>query len=169
MGSLLRAVARGLMLLRGKTLEVLLFNAAHPDYPDDRPDLQFLGYWKSLDRRRTRDPDPHPSQFVDETWSLHERSAVVAYLRGGQVLYTWIGSSTCRFCGLRPNGRLCLTDGVYGWPEGLAHAVECHGVRPPEAFVAHALKMRQQQQPAEARPPPGGGCELQGASHPDGR
>jgi hypothetical protein len=32
-----------------------------------------------------------------------------------------------------------LSDGRFLWPEGLAHYVECHGVRPPHEFVAHAL------------------------------
>ncbi len=34
-------------------------------------------------------------------------------------------------------GSMCLTDGTYGWPQGFAHYVEAHGVRPPEEFVRH--------------------------------
>ncbi|HEY1188039.1 MAG TPA: hypothetical protein VGE74_10300 [Gemmata sp.] len=29
-----------------------------------------------------------------------------------------------------------LTDGVWMWPEGLAHYVECHAVRLPDEFVS---------------------------------
>jgi len=30
-------------------------------------------------------------------------------------------------------------DGVWFWPEGLAHYVQCHDVRLPDEFVQHAL------------------------------
>lgn len=113
----------------------------HPDYPDQHTELRYLGFWRSMDRRRTRDPFPDPLEFVDPEWSTFERAMTAEYLRtGGRVLYTWLGSSTCRVCGLRPNGTTCLTDGVYCWPEGLAHAVEEHGVRPPAEFVDHAIR-----------------------------
>lgn len=114
--------------------------STHPDYPE-RTDtgLLFMGYWRSMDRRRKRDPDLYPLDLVDPTWDLTIRSRVVEHLRAGSVWHTWVGSSTCRFCGKRPNGNTCLTDGVFVWPEGLAHTVECHGVRLPELFVAHVL------------------------------
>jgi hypothetical protein len=38
-----------------------------------------------------------------------------------------------------PTGRLDLSDGVWLWPEGLAHYVEAHGVRLPDEFVAYAV------------------------------
>lgn len=37
-------------------------------------------------------------------------------------------------------GRGELTDGVYMWPEGLAHYLEKHNVRLPQEFVEHVLK-----------------------------
>jgi hypothetical protein len=36
-------------------------------------------------------------------------------------------------------GRAELTDGVYVWPEGLAHYLEKHNVRLPKEFVQHVL------------------------------
>lgn len=36
-------------------------------------------------------------------------------------------------------GCCTLTDGVYVWPEGFAHYVESHHVRPPAAFVRRAV------------------------------
>ena len=36
-------------------------------------------------------------------------------------------------------GCCTLTDGTYVWPEGLAHYVSEHAVRPPEDFIKHAL------------------------------
>lgn len=37
-------------------------------------------------------------------------------------------------------GCTTLTDGKYVWPEGLAHYISEHAVRPPEDFVKHSLK-----------------------------
>lgn len=113
----------------------------HPDYDTNSqyPNLRYLGYWKTRDKRYTRDPRPNPQDFVDLTWGPSHREAVVAYLQSGTLLYFWIGSSTCRFCKLRPNGKLCLTDGTFGWPEGLAHYVQEHGLRPPQEFIEHVL------------------------------
>lgn len=48
------------------------------------------------------------------------------------------GFSLCRICGCR-NGGTELTDGVYVWPDGLAHYVTEHDVRLPDVFVQHVL------------------------------
>jgi len=44
-------------------------------------------------------------------------------------------------CG-RHNGSAELADGTYCWPEGLAHYLEAHQVRPPEEFVEHVVSGR---------------------------
>ena len=33
-----------------------------------------------------------------------------------------------------------FTDGVYIWPEGLAHYLDAHAVRLPQQFVNHAME-----------------------------
>ena len=56
----------------------------------------------------------------------------------------WMGCSSCRFsCGVTEDRMGCrdLTDGVWAWPEGLAHYVEKHGVMLPESFFAHVEKI----------------------------
>ena len=86
---------------------------------------------------------PDPQNFVDTFWDAKEREAVVQYLRMGSVGTRWMGYSYCRFnCGISDAemGDGTMTDGTYVWPEGFAHYVEKHGVRPPEEFVAHALR-----------------------------
>ena len=40
-------------------------------------------------------------------------------------------------------GSECQTDGVFIWPEGFAHYLEAHAVRPPEEFVRHVLERAQ--------------------------
>lgn len=98
-----------------------------------------VGFW--------RDPrEPHTFQFpdpqdaVDPEWDPVERAAVIAYLRAGRHDIPFSGHSWCRFkCGI-PNadmGAWDLTDDVYTWPEGFAHYLEKHDVKPPDAFLAH--------------------------------
>lgn len=96
--------------------------------------LRLIGYWRS-----DRDPQyPHPSAFVDPNWDEDERAFVVHYLRRGMTARAYMGYSPCRMCDKQNNGSLQVTDGVYTWPEGLAHYVIDHAVRLPQAFVEHA-------------------------------
>lgn len=96
--------------------------------------LEVLGWWF--------DPAapsllPRPQRLV-APWPAPDRELVLRHLRAGTVLVTYPEPSFCRFdCGETAMGRTDLTDGTYVWPEGLAHYVERHDVRLPEAFVAH--------------------------------
>ena len=95
---------------------------------------RLIGYWRS----ETDDRWPDPTDFVDSSWAGDDRELVIEHLRGGKYIRAYKGCSRCRFCGVN-NGALELTDGVYLWPEGLAHYVEDHGVRLPSEFVEHVL------------------------------
>jgi hypothetical protein len=44
-----------------------------------------------------------------------------------------------------------MTDGVYCWPEGLAHYVKEHDVRLPDEFVTHVARAPK---PLNGAPPP---------------
>jgi hypothetical protein len=103
---------------------------------------QFIGYWvRPSDRPSDREDLPDPHMYVDLDWDPAERAAVVAHLRTSREWETWRGDSWCRFgCGQTDMGYRCLTDGTYVWPEGFAHYVETHGVRPPPEFVTHVLR-----------------------------
>jgi hypothetical protein len=98
--------------------------------------LTLIGYWAG----EGLDEWPDPRSFVDLTWDALERSIVVDYLKRGFVARACMGMSPCRFCG-KLNGSLELTDGVFVWPEGFAHYLEEHGVRPPDSFVDHVNRM----------------------------
>jgi hypothetical protein len=128
-------------------------------------DLRAIGYWRGPEDPFL----PDARAFVDPSWDANERDAVIAYLRKGEVAVGWCGSSLCRFdCAVDPSspavvdlktavpdadvGRLArvvfskenmglndLTDGTFIWPEGFAHYLEKHAVRPPEEFVKHVL------------------------------
>lgn len=94
-----------------------------------------IGYWYSKYQ-----PDlPHPQDFVQEDWDHNVRDMVIRYLESGKVLYQWRGYSGCRFC-QESNGTKCLTDGTYVWPEGFAHYLLEHGVKPPRGFIYHIIE-----------------------------
>jgi hypothetical protein len=94
--------------------------------------LKLIGYWRSpVDRRW-----PHPRWLVG-AWEPTLRTQIVDYLRGGRTWKRYRGWSYCRF-GCGKNGGIEQTDGVYAWPDGLAHYVEAHSVKLPAAFVEHA-------------------------------
>ncbi len=103
------------------------------DLPPAR--LRIIGYWVDDDR-----PDlPDPANFVDPDWEVDERRVVASYLNAGRPIGTGRGCSPCRICGAS-NGFEDFTDGVFQWPEGLAHYVLDHAVRLPEEIVEHALR-----------------------------
>jgi hypothetical protein len=81
---------------------------------------------------------PDATTHVDPNWREDERRRVGEYLRRGTRVNQSRGISLCRFCE-RNNGSAELADGVYCWPEGLAHYVSEHDVRLPGEFVGHAL------------------------------
>lgn len=107
-----------------------------------QPELILIGYWRSEvgDGCAADGQWPSPTDFVDPGWDEDDRDQVADYLARGFVIRAYMGYSPCRICG-RDNGSLELSDGTYVWPEGLAHYLVEHGVRPPEPFVSHVLTM----------------------------
>ncbi len=98
--------------------------------------LVLIGYWHSADAPWW----PDPAWFIDDAWAPTLRERVLAHLRSGTPLSSAMGASWCRFhCETRWCGSAEFSDGVYVWPEGLAHYVERHAVRLPDEFVAHVL------------------------------
>jgi len=110
-----------------------------PD-PFDQP-LILIGYWSGGDG--PNDDWPDARDFIDESWDEDERIDVGLYLTHGLVARAWMGYSPCRLCDKQTNGNLELTDGIYIWPEGLAHYVREHQVRLPHEFVAHVRTRRE--------------------------
>ncbi len=98
---------------------------------------KFIGYWY----RHEGQEMPNPADFVDENWDPQEKVAVLAYLEKGKTLMSWRGFSWCRFkCSEPPvPGTRCKTDGEWVWPEGFAHYIELHDVKPPQEFINKCL------------------------------
>jgi hypothetical protein len=103
-----------------------------------REPTHFVGYWRDPDYPEETAHLPEPQDLVDHTWDRAERAEVVGYLRRGEAHRLYAGYARCRLgCAKGGMGNRDLTDGVYAWPEGLAHYVETHDVKPPEPFLAH--------------------------------
>lgn len=100
------------------------------------PGLELVGYWSGPDVFGSW---PSPEKFIDLGWDDDERDLVADYLSRGFVARAFMGFSRCRICGC-DNGSLELTDGTYIWPEGFAHYLSAHLVRPPLRFVEHVTR-----------------------------
>lgn len=109
-------------------------NAALVQDGEEQP-LVLIGYWRGQDD----DGWPDVRDFVDLNQDAGERGLVGTYLTSGTVTAVSMGGSPCRICGTR-TGSTELSDGIYVWPEGLAHYVLDHAVRLPSVFVSHALR-----------------------------
>jgi hypothetical protein len=110
--------------------------------------LQPVGYWGDRSDQSGSLPDPH--DLVDASWDRGERRRVVKYLRAGREALAYKGSAACRFgCGAAPRqmGYRDLTDDEYVWPEGFAHYLEAHAVKPPESFLEHVRRKLAEQPP----------------------
>jgi hypothetical protein len=88
--------------------------------------------------------DSDPEKLVDPKWDPKERAKVIAYLKAGRIRNRYLGSAYCRMGCFGGNsdsrmGSLELTDNDWIWPEGFAHYLEVHQVKPPEIFVKWVL------------------------------
>lgn len=120
----------------------------HPDIGDPSwVDKHFIGYWRPSQSSRAYYPEdrekqnalPDPRDFIDPTWDLAERTAVLERLRLATIFVQWRGYAGCRICD-GSYGTSCQTfDGSWVFPAGLGHYVEAHDLRPPQAFVDHVL------------------------------
>jgi hypothetical protein len=90
----------------------------------------------------------HPRHLVDPGWAREERPGIVRYLNEAPAIIHFCGLSYCRF-GCGTNGSAEHSDGVWVWPEGLAHYLERHDVRLPEDFVTH-MRSRKFRPPAKS-------------------
>ncbi len=103
--------------------------------------LEALGYWFNESAPSAL---PRPQRLIGR-WPARQRSQVARYLRAGSVFESYRAGTFCRFaCDIpaRVLGRRDLTDGVWVWPEGLAHYVEAHSVRLPDRFARHVARAK---------------------------
>jgi hypothetical protein len=100
--------------------------------------MNLIGYWI----RDLRDEQFCAPQEVVGWLAPDVRDRVAEYLDTGKPYMWCAGLSWCRFfCSANRGGVGAndLTDGIWGWPQGLSHYVRAHDVALPEEFIAHAL------------------------------
>jgi hypothetical protein len=107
--------------------------------------LRKIGYWVSADEPEL----PDPAAFVDAEMTDRDRYSLWNYLLSGtRAPWAMMGPSMCRLCG-DVNGSGEFTDGVFLWPEGLAHYVYQHKVRLPAELLTHARNVNARNSSAE--------------------
>ena len=105
--------------------------------------LKVIGYWKA----EVVDNYPCP-QELEANLPAEFRERLVQYLESPPGAYTvgWVsfGFSWCRYGCKGGNGSRELSDGLWIWPEGLAHYVKRHNVGLlPEAFLQRVAAQRE--------------------------
>ncbi|HXW79436.1 MAG TPA: hypothetical protein VEJ84_08040 [Acidimicrobiales bacterium] len=97
--------------------------------------FKLIGLWLG-----DNEPDwPDVTRFSDSADEESRREELARQLDSGdRTDRAYMGYSKCRLCGCR-NGSGERTDGVFIWPEGLAHYVRDHAVRLPEVIENHLL------------------------------
>ena len=106
-----------------------------------------LGFWK-VDSTDDCPSHADPRGHVDADWRVQaagDFALVLGYLESHgcvesyEQAYSW-----CRFDGCpaarKELGCVTFTDGAWVWPEGYAHYVKAHSVRPPQEFVDHVKR-----------------------------
>jgi hypothetical protein len=113
--------------------------------------LKPIGWWVSP---QSASDLPAPQELVENLLPA-DRAALVRYLAEGLRLVQYRGYSWCRFaCGIADSnmGSWDLTDGIWVWPEGLAHYIDTHGVGLPQEFTKHALAGATTAMPEKSQP-----------------
>jgi hypothetical protein len=95
-----------------------------------------LGFWIEPAQAGRPSFEPDPRQLV-VAWDRDEQANVVAYLRAGHMAAVSGTARRCCFGCPGGNGSQWLWDGVFLWPEGLAHYIAEHSVGLPDDFLRH--------------------------------
>jgi hypothetical protein len=84
-----------------------------------------------------------PQNIKTKNYSLDLKEKIVDFLRNGNIVTMYLGTSYCRFnCGIPSSemGNSTLTDGKFIWPEGYCHYIESHNLAVPEFFLQKIMK-----------------------------
>lgn len=114
-----------------------------------------IGYWYQPNDLTGLGPRlPEPSFLVLPGWiEPQQKQQLLRYLRSAPLFEVYRGYSWCRFhCSASDceMGNREFWDGDWVWPEGLAHYIENHDVKLPDAFVRDAVSRT----PPSSRAPP---------------
>lgn len=100
------------------------------------------GFWYSKYEPELPRPRPRDHPWLGQHAFLAAYDSILAHVES--QLYK--GFSSCRICGLCPNGSATFVLEGWHWPSGFRHYVEEHNVRPSLAFqefvLAYALYLK---------------------------
>lgn len=103
----------------------------------DRWPHRWYGRWREIRGLESEDV-PSIHDVLGWKWDEQELAKVVAYLRAGALVIFSPGVAKSLLGGDKIIGtHSWLTDGVWLWPETLAHYVEADKVCMPPAFLKH--------------------------------
>jgi hypothetical protein len=97
-------------------------------------ELKAVGYWRKHEDSTEDLPWPDKIRKLPDDI----KHKVLLYLNRGEIKYHWRGFSNCRICA-KANGSVCLTDGIFIWPEGYSHYISEHDVMVDPELLAHIL------------------------------
>ena len=92
---------------------------------------QWFGFWGSQSEAMA---------FTDQSWQPRDKLQIVQYLKRSPVVVSAsAGFAGCLFCDAEFTKGTFQSDGVWLWPDDLAHYVECHSLALPNSLVEHIL------------------------------
>jgi len=94
----------------------------------------WYGFWYAVERYTGRPFDI--SEYVDESWLPPDKKKLIEYLK--KAPYMMASSNQlekCSDCDEKINTLVFHSDGVFCWPDNLAHDVDKHYFRLPDRFV----------------------------------
>jgi hypothetical protein len=101
-----------------------------------------VGFWRAGEMPSMDETLPWPEPYL---WGPTKRDVLV-YVRAAPVVQAYFGEHRCRLCGVAC-GNTEKSDGVFVWPEGLAHYLVRHDVKLPQHFIDHVLAQRRGKTP----------------------
>jgi hypothetical protein len=88
------------------------------------------GFWNSSQEPDMLMPVANPQRWEGQTEFIRKLTIIERLAR----FVTYRGQSTCRVCGCF-NGSKTYKLHEWEWPEGFAHYVYMHNVKPSDAFI----------------------------------
>lgn len=110
----------------------------------------WYGFWKSLAHDHADLPTLQAA--TDPDWNPEDRNLLIAYLTHSPTVVSSMSVSGCLLCEYEVPSLCYHSDGIWLWPDSLAHYVRSHHVVLPSAFVHH-IRCRDYESPTETTLP----------------
>ena len=111
---------------------------------------QWYGFW----RWEGHDYEELPiiEDAISLSWNPVDKDKIISYLSRSPIVISSMTTSNCLLCTEEVPSLCYHSDGLWLWPDSLAHYVRCHNVALPERF-AQVIRERGYIPPQEAELP----------------